>query len=110
MIRVTIYKDSKEQYTGFRALGHAGLSEAGQDIVCAAVSVLTINTVNSIEAYAPDKTSLVSDESDGLMDFQIKGNPSEEAELLLKSMILGLQEIAEDENYRQYMELAFEEV
>lgn len=57
-----------------------------------------------------DKTSLVSDESDGLIDFQIKGNPSEEAELLLKSMILGLQEIAEDENYRQYMELAFEEV
>ena len=110
MIRVTVYKNEKDQCIGFKALGHAGYSEEGQDIVCAAVSVLTINTVNSIEAFTEDETSLLSDESAGLIDFQIKGNPSSEAELLLNAMLLGLEEIAEDMNYRKYMDLTYEEV
>ena len=75
MIRVTIYKDEKHQCVGFKAHGHAGFSEEGQDIVCAAVSVLTINTLNAIEKFADDRTSLVSDESKGLIDYRLKGNP-----------------------------------
>ena len=39
-----------------------GYSEAGSDVVCAAVSVLVINTLNSIERFTSDKISLVSDE------------------------------------------------
>ena len=54
MIRVTIYKNEKHQCVGFKAHGHAGFSEEGQDIVCAAVSVLTINTLNAIEKFADD--------------------------------------------------------
>ena len=49
MIRVTIYQNEKKECAGFLAKGHAGFSEAGQDIVCAAASVLMINTVNAIE-------------------------------------------------------------
>ena len=82
----------------------------GQDIVCAAVSVLTINTLNAIEKFADDRTSLVSDESKGLIDYRLKGNPTREAKLLLDAMVLGLEEIAEDENYREYMDLTYEEV
>ena len=36
---------------GFDLEGHAGYSEAGTDIVCAAVSVLVINTINAVEMY-----------------------------------------------------------
>ena len=62
MIRVTIYKNEKHQCVGFKAHGHAGFSEEGQDIVCAAVSVLTINTLNAIEKFADDrKDSLTID-------------------------------------------------
>lgn len=110
MIRITVYKNEKDQCVGFKALGHAGFSEEGQDIVCAAVSVLTINTLNSIEQFTNDRTSLVSDESDGLIDFQIKGTPSSGALLLLRSMLLGLEEIGSDVNYSKYMELTYEEV
>ena len=110
MIRVTIYKNENHQCGGFKALGHAGYSEEGQDIVCAAVSVLTINTANSVEEFTEDETSLLSDESDGLIDFQIKGNPSSEAAILLKAMVLGLEQIADDDEYRKYMDLTFEEV
>ena len=110
MIRVTIYKNEQHQCVGFEAHGHAGFSEEGQDIVCAAVSVLTINTLNAIEKFADDRTSLVSDESKGLIDYRLKGNPTREAKLLLDAMVLGLEEIAEDENYREYMDLTYEEV
>ena len=81
MIRVTIYKNEKHQCVGFKAHGHAGFSEEGQDIVCAAVSVLTINTLNAIEKFADDRTSLVSDESKGLIDYRLKGNPVSDTHL-----------------------------
>ena len=48
MINVTIYKDSSDQFVGFEFDGHAEADEYGRDIVCAAASVLSINTINSI--------------------------------------------------------------
>ncbi len=47
---------------------------------------------------------------EGLIDYRLKGNPTREAKLLLDAMVLGLEEIAEDENYREYMDLTYEEV
>ena len=34
--------------------GHAGYDEYGKDIVCAAVSVLTVNMANSVEKFTDD--------------------------------------------------------
>ena len=48
MFHVTVYENKKEEYVGFETEGHAGYAEAGQDIVCAAVSALAINTINSV--------------------------------------------------------------
>ena len=110
MIRVTIYQNEKKECEGFLAKGHAGFSETGQDIVCAAASVLMINTVNAIEAFADDKTSLVSDDMEGLIDFRLQAHPSKEAALLLNAMILGLKEMADDGNYSEYIQVRFEEV
>ena len=110
MVQVTVYRDEKKECVGFQAKGHAGYSEEGQDIVCAAVSVLIINTMNAIEIYADDETSLVSDDMDGLINFMIKGKPSKEAALLLKTMVLGLRDMADDENYAEYIQLTFKEV
>ena len=56
MITVTIYKKSN-QYLGFDINGHAGYAEEGSDIICAAVSVLSLNTLNSIEAFTEDEFS-----------------------------------------------------
>ena len=52
--------------------GHAGYDDIGKDIVCAAVSVLVINTLNSIERFTDDKTSCVSDETAELLNFVSK--------------------------------------
>ena len=48
MITITV-KKRNGNYLEFVSKGHAGYAEEGQDIVCAAVSVLVINTVNSLE-------------------------------------------------------------
>ena len=111
MIHVTIYQNNQKECIGFRTEGHAGYDEEGQDIVCAAASVLIINTMNAIELYAMDDCSVVSDEENGIINCILKnGHPSKEADLLLKTMILGLEDMADDENYAEYIDLRFEEV
>ena len=54
--------------------------------------------------------SVLSDEEEGIVSFHENGAPSKEAALLLKTMILGLREMADDENYAEYIDLTFEEV
>ena len=88
MIKVSIYKTDKHEYVGFDAQGHAGFADEGMDIVCAAASALIINTINAIERYTSDETSVVTDDSEdaqGLIQFRFTGGrPTHDAELLLK--------------------------
>ena len=64
MIKVTIYQSSEGEILGFAIQGHAGYAESGSDIVCAAVSVLAQNTVNSIEQFTQDGFSADVDEEE----------------------------------------------
>ena len=93
MIKVSIYHNDEDAINGFKLFGHAGYAEHGQDIVCAAVSTLVINTVNSIEKLTSDQFSVDEDEDAGMLEFHITSELSDEAELLLNSMFLGLSEI-----------------
>ena len=110
MIEVTVYKTMRHEYAGFDMSGHAGYDDIGKDIVCAAVSVLVINTLNSIERFTDDETSCVSDEGTGSIEFRFDGTPSHDATLLLDSMILGLEEIEDSNEYEQYIDIIFKEV
>ncbi len=110
MIHAVIYQSNGKEYRGFRLSGHAGYAEHGQDIVCAAASVLVINTINAIERYTEDIFSISSAEESGSISCRFEGSPSREAELLLKAMVLGLSDMADDENYREYIDLTFKEV
>ena len=49
MIHVTIFCNEDKECVGFQTEGHAEYAEPGEDIICAAVSILVINTINSIE-------------------------------------------------------------
>ena len=110
MIRVTVYKTGRQEYLGFDLSGHAGYGEEGFDIVCAAVSALVINTVNSVEEFTEDKTCCVSDEENGMIQFRFQGQPSHDASLLLDSLILGLEGIEESSEYKPYIDIIFKEV
>ena len=92
MIRVTIYQNEKKECAGFLAKGHAGFSEAGQDIVCAAVSALVINTINSIEEFTED--AFTCDCTDGMIqNWEFTSGVSDKAALLMDALVLGLENI-----------------
>ena len=111
MIHVAIYQNENKECVGFRTEGHAGYSEKGSDIVCAAVSVLVLNTINAIERYAKDPCSVINNDEVGLIAYYlVNGYPSADAGLLLNTMILGLVNMADDDNYAEYIDLTFEEV
>lgn len=110
MVKVSVYKNENNEYVGFTACGHAGYAESGEDVVCAAISILTINTINAIEEFTDVKSSLTSNDKEGRIDYRITGTPTKESELLFKAMVLGLQNLEEEESYSAYIDLIFEEV
>ena len=104
MIDIIVYvKDTK--YTGLKVSGHAKFSEEGKDIVCAAVSVLTINLANSIESFCDDDFTVDSD--DGFFNFTLSDR-SEKSGVLLDSCILGLMDIGE--GYSEFIKINLQEV
>ena len=98
MVHVEIVREA-ERIKGFSCRGHAGFADKGKDIVCSAVSVLVINTVNSIEALLPEegkKMEVVSEDEKGIIECRFLSEPSKDAELLLNSMYLGLKTIEKE--------------
>ena len=105
MITAKFQKDADGICRGFTVKGHALFDEKGKDIVCAAVSILTINTVNALEQFTDAKYSLQTD--DGIaLTFQTI--PDEKAKLLTDTYLLGLKGI--EKEYRDYFRLLIEEV
>ncbi len=94
---------------GFRCTGHAEYADPGSDIVCSAVSVLIINTMNSIEAYTDAVfEQQVDDETESGEVCFLLTKPTPEAVLLMKSLVLGLSQIREE--YEEFISVALEEV
>ena len=96
MIDVSRIKNEHGINIGFRVSGHAGYAESGSDIVCAGVSALVVNTMNSIEKFTEDKFSCKQEEKSGLIEFIIVSEVSKESVLLMDSMFLGLKGIEKD--------------
>ncbi|MCL2604751.1 MAG: ribosomal-processing cysteine protease Prp [Defluviitaleaceae bacterium] len=93
MIEAAIGRDPSGQVTSFEVTHH------GDSHVCAAVSMLVINTVNSIEAFTQaDFTCDCNEEEGGYLSFTLntpRGEPiGGQAGLLLDAMVLGLESAA----------------
>lgn len=100
-------KVNLESVTGFCSEGHAGYARHGKDIVCAAVSALVMNTMNSIHSFTSDVFDYSEDEKKGMIDFKIVSEPSPETKLLFQSLILGLQGIQEEYG-EKYLRIVFQ--
>ena len=97
------------RYTGFTFSGHAGFGEEGTDVVCSAISILVINTINAMESLAGAQMEVASNEEDGVIDVIFTHPVNEKTVLLLDTMLLGLNSI-QKEYGRKYLQLKFEEV
>ena len=93
MIIVSVRKKDGK-YDTIKVDGHAGYSDFGTDIVCAAVSMLVINTFNSIEEFTDDAVKIKANDKGGHLELTFKNAPSEKATLLIDSMLFGLQQVS----------------
>lgn len=93
MTNITFYTRAGK-IIGFQSKGHACYGVKGTDVVCASVSALIINTVNSIEQLTQDGCDSKVNDRKATIDFEIDGEVSPQAELLFNSLELGLNEIA----------------
>ena len=109
MTKVTIYKNELNECVGFKVYEHAGFAEAGSDIVCSAISILTINTMNALEQFTDVDFTQDVNEEECMIEFKID-KPTKETTLLLETMVLGLQTLEDNEDYEDYIDLIFEEV
>ncbi len=70
--------------------GHAGYAPVGQDIVCAAISALSLGLVHSLEALTSDKISY--EISSGYIEIKYE-NLSECGQLLIDSFFITASDI-----------------
>ena len=112
MTKVIISKTRDGEYLGFTCLGHAGHAQAAntdREVVCAAVSVLVINTLNALDTFTEVKMQVDSDEDIGLITCKFETSLSEKARVLMDAMVLGLSDISKQYGSR-FCKLKFEEV
>ena len=96
MINVIIKRDKDKVAKGIEIKGHAGYAEYGQDIICSAVSSLALNMANSVEEFTDDHFEGSVSDDGGYFSFSFPGGMSSGSQLLMKSLILGLQNIPRD--------------
>lgn len=90
--------------------GHANYADHGEDIVCAAVSVVTQTTLLGLLDFL--KQRMVYEISDGNLFFEIPNDVSKDefikVDVLTKTLVIGLENIKN--NYKNYLYIKKEEV
>lgn len=90
MIDISIFRDNEGRAFKVSVRDHA------DPVVCSAVSVLLLNTVNSIEAFTDAQFSYEADPDGGDSVFTITGfDKDRKAELLMNSLVLGYKSVEE---------------
>lgn len=99
MIKIQVERNQQGQVERVLVQGHANFGEHGRDIVCAAVSGISIGMANAIETMF-DVQMHAEDDGDGKLDCHLP--PSVDAEtrekiyLLLAAMVISLKNIADE--------------
>lgn len=93
MTRVTLLRDAQGRPSGFSCKGHAGYAEAGSDIVCAAVSALSITCCNALQSIAGIRPEI--EEQDGFLSVRVSPHQqNHDAQVILKVFEQGIGDIA----------------
>ena len=112
MIYVTIQESLDEEIRALEVRGHAGYAEHGQDIVCAAVSAVTIGAVNSIENLLGIDLEVTADEEQGLLQWEVPKLQEEatnlQLQLLMRMTIETLQMI--EKEYTNFIKIKIESI
>ncbi|WP_159564341.1 ribosomal-processing cysteine protease Prp [Streptococcus halichoeri] len=97
MIKASFSRDEDGTLRDVTLTGHAGSGEYGFDIVCAAVSALAINFINSLEALTQTQADVTMDAVEGgYMRVSVPHDTSKNGQLLFESFLLGMTNISEN--------------
>ena len=108
MTSITVIKE-ENRIVAFTCNGHAGYARESEDIVCAAISMLVINTINSIETLTKTVPIVETDEKSGYIHCSFEDDVTDDAALLLEAMLLGLSQIKEQYGTK-YIDVKIKEV
>lgn len=110
MTTVLIRRDRNRAYKGFLCMGHAGYAKCGRpDILCAAVSALTIGAINSLEQLAGERVLVSEDAKTGFLKCDFPCGLQEKSTFLLDSMVFSLENLSREYGER-YLQVKYEEV
>lgn len=103
-----VIRTKRGKYVSYEISGHAESGEYGHDVVCSAVSVLTITTANNIYEMAHIKP--VTQMEDGYLYVEIPLSVPEKqgasAQFLLQAFVNAMKAV--EKNYGEYIVLKFE--
>ena len=87
--------------------GHSGFAQSGQDIVCAAISVLITTGINALEAVAGIMPEVRQEEEAAVIALALPAGLPEQAmhdaQVVLKTVLQGFTDIAE--GYPEYLKI-----
>ena len=107
MTKITFFKKDG-LYTGFEVSGHSGYGKSGKDIVCAAISVLTINTVNSLDEICHELLEVSQNEEEGYLKVQLLSFNNPASSVLMEALVLGTVSI-QNEYGSKYCKVDYKE-
>ncbi len=101
MTTVTFEKDGDGQYRSFTCFGHAGFArkKAGRyepDILCAAITALTANTINGLSELAGENVTVTKNDEDAFVRCEINSPLKESSILLVDAYLMSLREYEKD--------------
>jgi uncharacterized protein YsxB (DUF464 family) len=100
MTTVAFFRAGDGSLIGFEASGHAGFARAGEDIVCAAVSVLTESTLNGLQSVVKAPLMYDRDEKSALLTACLTPDCPKEtlerAQILLQTLLEAVQAISRE--------------
>ncbi|MFZ5969534.1 MAG: ribosomal-processing cysteine protease Prp [Bacillota bacterium] len=110
MIKICIYRDHEKNIVKYSVKGHAGYAEPGEDIVCAAISILAQTTLLALNELTSIHVTYEMD--DGWLYCELPEHiPDEEREkanIILNTMIIGIS--GTQGMYGDFIDLRDEEV
>jgi len=92
MIEVSVFPHPSGKILGFCVTGHSGTAKRGKDIVCAGVSALAQTALLGIGEHLHREVDYSV--ASGKLQMRLTSDPDELTEAILRTMLLGLGEIA----------------
>ncbi len=115
MTKIKIFRNKYGSIVKYVVDGHTGYGSAGEDILCAAVSILTQTSLNALNEVCGIDEKLIDytvNEKQGYLMVRLPDdlpkNQMEKADIVLQTMIVGLKGL--QEVYPKYITLGYGEV